>query len=81
MEHAVLPYPQLGGFCHFPLRLSPASACVLALGQCQGRSYSHLFPLGHMWLGVPYTEGLGNESPAHLWGLTQALGKEEQWRP
>lgn len=20
-----------------------------------------------MWLGVPYTQGLGNESPAHLW--------------
>lgn len=84
MEHPVLPHPQLEGFCPFPVRISPAAGCALALGLCLARIW--LSPVltchfGHTWLGVSYTEGLGNASPAHLWGLAQALGKEELRRP
>lgn len=43
-------------------------------GMMPGRIWLSPFPTchsGHTWLAVPYTEGLGNEAPAHLWGLAQ----------
>lgn len=49
MEHPVIP--QLGGFCPFPLRISPAAACALAWDNAREGStltFSHMLLWTHV---------------------------------